>query len=630
MKLNKKIHYWELESSNLHAFEIKCLTKLVMLFISLKYFFRSSTYLSIVFFIILLVPQVGVAQNNNLIKSDSGQKQKIVAKKKNNILPVLANTNNSYGKPILYKVKYGDELGFIAISHHVYIDEIAHWNNLHNLNKLDTGKVLIVGYEGLHTHILPKHSNSIANASVNSNAVAHASVPLATVQKANENKVAKHESSTPIKEKNIQSEDHGTVVAKDTLKHDSLSIAKRDSIEEAYRKDSVALEKAKANAQFKGPSKWLKPSFYVHRISHQPLIVTSLIIFTTLLIFVILILLTMIIILRVRTTVNEAISNLFGNAFEDLITGVIYADHEIDSSLADDEFDAAQLSVIAQFEKKYLTNEFQRQLCIDHLLNLYRNLTGVSAARVVNLYHAFKLDQDSLSKIKDRHWHIKAKGIQEVEQMHVQEAYSMVYSYIDHPIDTLRFESQIAVMSLKDERNLVFLEELKLPLTDWQQMMLANKLHIIRNRDFSNMPSLLSCSNTSVICLGVKIVQDFNMLSYVPRLIELIHHESPMVKTAVAAALGGLIAKEALPALFLELRTASVPVKESILASVAAIGFDDHISEVSKYVFHDNFEVAHAAANALVSSGEKGVDALRKIVNTNEENIGIQVFNSYN
>ena len=543
---------------------------------------------------------------------NSSKGSNIVAVLKQEIPPVKQSN------AIYYKVKPHDNILRIALAHNAYISNIVAWNNIKDINSLDTGILLIVGY--------------VEPAGTSPEVVVQTPVPAPQV-KEQPAPIAKTEPA-PVQEqqKATASVDTGTK-AHDTTKVvvvDAATKAKNDSAKAALRKDSVLKEQAIARALSNKKSKWLQPKFYINRLRHQPWLIAALIICTTLFMFGVITLITMVVILRIRSTVNEAISHNFSNAFEDLITGVIYADHDSASKLTDDEFDDAQLGIITGFEKKYLSNPFHRQLCIDHLLNLYRNLTGISAMRVVNLYHEFKLNNDSLGKVKNRQWHIKAKGIQEVEQMHVQDAYKLVYKFIDNPIDTLRYESQIAVMSLKDEKNLVFLEELKLPLTEWQQMMLANKLHIIRNRDFSNMEALLSCSNLTVVCLAIKIVQDFNMLAYVPRLIDLLKHDSPDVKMASANALGGLIAKDAIPALFLELRTAPSLVKERILSAAAVIGIDDHLDEVAKYVFHDNFEVAHAAANALVSAGEKGINALREIVSNNEENIGIQVFNSFN
>ena len=568
-----------------------------------------------------------------LIVEYAGRKSKGAAniqQASNAAQPILQNPNASNNPTIpgyttvYHVVQKGDNILRIAIRYSTYMSYIASWNHLEDISKIDTGMKLIVGYVANGTSPLATQEPQ----SVVQNTPA-ASKPVQQEPKAIE--PAPVAQSTPVTSQEKTSDtskkvDTGTALAADTTakqKPDSATLAQN-------RKDSVAKEKALSRAISNKKSKWLQPNFYLNQVRNQPWIIAALIIITTLFMFGVVALLSMVIILRIRSTVNETISLNFSHAFEDLITGVIYADHDENSRLEEDEFDEAQMTVINNFDKKYLVNPFHRQLCIDHLLNLYKNLTGISSSRVVNLYHEFKLNHDSLDKVKSRKWHIKAKGIQEAEQMHVDEAYKMVYKLIDHPIDTLRYESQIAVMSLKEDKNLLFLEELKLPLTEWQQMMLANKLHIIRNRDFSNMDDLLNCKNVSVVCLAVKIIQDFNMLAYVPRLRELLQHPDPVVKMAVADAMGGLIAKDAMNDLLEELKVAPSLVKERILDAASRIGIDDYIAEVSKYIFHDNFEVAHAAANALVNSGEKGIAALREIVRTNEENLGIQVFNSFN
>jgi len=87
-----------------------------------------------------------------------------------------------------------------------------------------------------------------------------------------------------------------------------------------------------------------------------------------------------------------------------------------------------------------------------------------------------KLEKYALKSLKSRKWYIKAKAIQELTVMEIDEFVSQLYPYTNDQNEHVRMEAQNALVQFNGFDGLSFLDIVSYPISDWQQIKLLQKL----------------------------------------------------------------------------------------------------------------------------------------------------------
>lgn len=248
-----------------------------------------------------------------------------------------------------------------------------------------------------------------------------------------------------------------------------------------------------------------------------------------------------------------------------------------------------------------LNTSFRRGIVLDALLKLDRDLLGEVKHKIKALFFQFDLIKDSKARIRDRHWHIKIKGIQEVAQMEVDEAFDLITPFINHKNGILRKEAQLALLKLRGFEGLNFLEKLEYPLSEWQQLVWLETIQGIRSQSSFNFSHWLSSENESVISFSLKLIRVFNKTGHNEKLIDLLNHPNPKIQKEAVEVLAEISAQEAKPYIISQLETATPEMQIPLLYGLEKLGNKDDIVFAEQKLAEDNHFVRLQALKTIFS-----------------------------
>lgn len=253
--------------------------------------------------------------------------------------------------------------------------------------------------------------------------------------------------------------------------------------------------------------------------------------------------------------------------------------------------------------RQLLKDDFNRKVITEVLLDLRKDVAGDTQKRLFKLYQDLGLHNDDFEKLKSWRWEIISKGILDLTQMQVAEAYSFVIKFINDKRSTIRKQAEIAVVTLKPEGINHFLDTTKYKISEWQQLKL---LDVLRNEDDYQPPRFkawLTSTNRHVVLFALRLIKFYNQNDADAALIALVKHKNSQIKQEAIGCIKEFYIVDALPILKLVFWKSSTDVKISILDAIGALGAKADIEFLQLIEKKEaNFSVrskAHSSINAI-------------------------------
>ena len=115
----------------------------------------------------------------------------------------------------------------------------------------------------------------------------------------------------------------------------------------------------------------------------------------------------------------------------------------------------------------------------------------------------------SYEKIRNRNWYLKCEGIQELSEMEIQKAASIIFKLTLSENETLKMVALTEFLHLKGLEGLYLLKNYDQPLNDWIQL---NLLESIKEKQINEVPDfgyLLQSKNSSLVIFGLRLISLF-------------------------------------------------------------------------------------------------------------------------
>ena len=180
-------------------------------------------------------------------------------------------------------------------------------------------------------------------------------------------------------------------------------------------------------------------------------------------------------------------------------------------------------------EDKDYISFFKHKLCREHLMrsviNLHKNYSGKEAKRLELFYFESNLISDSFDKLKHRKWEVKCLGINELAEMNVQRAFPVFVQLSKQRNKILKIRAISACIKLNGTEGITHLVNHRYPIDNW---VMINIIHALKNHDADTTKGielLLTSKNSTVVSLGLKIIQALNLHDKA-------HHVLELTKTA--------------------------------------------------------------------------------------------------
>jgi len=289
---------------------------------------------------------------------------------------------------------------------------------------------------------------------------------------------------------------------------------------------------------------------------------------------------------------NEKIVKTFQKKYEELLITYLYAGVE------DEEISSEQQSIINKL-KSEIKNEFKREIVITTLLKLRNEISGEMADAIQELYCQVGLLDYSLIKLRSSSWYIIAMGIRELTQFNIEKANKQVVKYANHSKSEVRKEVQLYLINLFHFKGLDFLDDLKVSLSEWDQIQLLEVLQRSKDQEICNIIPWLKSENDSVVIFALKLAEIYNLFETKEVLLELISHKSENVRINLMRVLNHLSifeAKEGIKRNFNKRNKEEQIAFFQLLENLYDTNDEDFIL---KQIYNKNFEIKFEALKIL-------------------------------
>jgi len=286
-----------------------------------------------------------------------------------------------------------------------------------------------------------------------------------------------------------------------------------------------------------------------------------------------------------------------------------------------------QQAIISKLEKEVLIKS-KRKIIISILYKLMDEVSGEMSVAIKELYCKTGLVNYALSRVEDKDWSIKAKSIGELSRFEIKEAHYEIVKSIAHPRKEVRKEAHLYLVNLFRFDGLYFLNELKTPLSEWDQIQILEILQKFEDQQICDIKPWLKSTNDTVVLFALKLAQIYNQYEINDTLIDLLSHNNKTVRIyaiEVLTHLYGLEAKDMLKANFNEL---SLEEQLGFFTMLEKLVIPSDEPFIEKHLFHKDFEIQLLALKILKSinidkyiglnnlPGDEKSEAMLKLENT--------------
>lgn len=250
-----------------------------------------------------------------------------------------------------------------------------------------------------------------------------------------------------------------------------------------------------------------------------------------------------------------------------------------------------------------LKKPFNRQVMMDEIINMKKNLSGTAADNLQKLYGQLGLKKDSLRKLEYSYWHIKAKGIQELSWMDQQDCLLKIYKLTNHKNELVRMEAQSAIINFSGFEGLRFLDIVSYPLLPWQQLKLLDQLSKISAESFTGIENWLGSDNDSVVMFALRLVRIYHRFELHDTVAKCLNNPAPAVRKCAVETLMHIYTEDTAALILNNYDTEDKAYRLAVLDALREMGTPENlVSFLIKEFGKEDNEIKMAAARALLEA----------------------------
>lgn len=280
--------------------------------------------------------------------------------------------------------------------------------------------------------------------------------------------------------------------------------------------------------------------------------------------------------------------------FQPLLNALVFMDSE-------EEIKTAEELKLLQGQ---LDSSSAKQLLMEQLKNLKRNLTGSPSTNIDFLFQALSLDRYALRKLhQGLHWKTRAEAIQELSIFSVRSAIPAIQKYITAENRTVQEEALMALIRLDLESSLAFLDSYTAQVSPWMRIRIHHHLSKMNARALPLFSQWMDHPVVDVSLFSISMARQFRQLSAVPLLIKIIQGNDKIKIGPSIRALGEIGAHEAVDAVIsiVDKYWSDRKISLRIVKCLGELGHQpNHLAAVVKFLSHPEYVVRLQAARALM------------------------------
>jgi HEAT repeats len=269
-----------------------------------------------------------------------------------------------------------------------------------------------------------------------------------------------------------------------------------------------------------------------------------------------------------------------------------------------------ELTTLIREYKKLLDNSLFRQCLINGLVLTRKDLSGSATTHIIEFYKSTGLHIDSVRKLKNRKWHIKVKGIQELALMKQKQYAKEIFRLTNDENESVRNEAQAALVEFYGFAGLRFLNVIKYSISEWQQILLLDKLRGAMPPGTGAIKNWLQSKNRSVRLLAIKVATICNCVEAYDDIMYCFIHDDIQIKIEALNFLRKYPREDTASKVVTMFGSDNKTFKMAGINALEDIGSEKQISFLLKRLHEKDDDVKMAAAKAIIRIHPMGVSFL--------------------
>lgn len=305
-------------------------------------------------------------------------------------------------------------------------------------------------------------------------------------------------------------------------------------------------------------------------------------------------------IVRTKIRAREKSNHEYQIKIEQVLIEYLYAKNE------GDDFVEIENNII----KKDLRSKSKRKIITSIFLKIRQEVSGGLVANMGDLYEEIGLLYFAKKKLKSNKWNIIALGIRDLRLFRIEEIQDSISNFINHSREEVRREAHLYFIEVFKFKGLSFLDDLKAPLSEWDQIMLIEHLKKFDDQEIIDITNWLSSKNEYTVLFTLNIVLYFNRLETTGALLGLLNHPIELIRIRAIELLSHFENLEAKELLKERCATLSTKERKAFFSLLHKTATKKDTTFVLKYIKNENFDVKHMALQILNSINEEAFGLL--------------------
>jgi len=240
-----------------------------------------------------------------------------------------------------------------------------------------------------------------------------------------------------------------------------------------------------------------------------------------------------------------------------------------------------------------------RQIMIDEMQELEKNVFGKEIQVLYDLYERSGLHKDSLEKIKSKHYYLMVKGVRELSAMNHKKYYRIIYRLTNHKQEEVRMEAQAAMIKSLGIKGLRFLSTVSYSISDWQQMVLLHLLPKAADGKPKGIEKWLESENDSVVIFSLILAGRYNCFELLDPILGCIYRSNDKVKIQSIITLRDIYDEYTEGKLIDYYPQVGKPVRLVILSTLQSIVSDKSVPFLCQLLESQETEILYAVVRVL-------------------------------
>lgn len=267
--------------------------------------------------------------------------------------------------------------------------------------------------------------------------------------------------------------------------------------------------------------------------------------------------------------------------------------------------------------KRYIV----RQMILNELHFLHRNLSGKVNELITSIYLRLELNKHSEKKLRSWSWHKKAEGISELGEMGLSEYAPQFLEHVDSKNIVLRMQAQSGYLQASQTDPFVFLDYTHQNLLTFHQINLMDILNRKKDIKLPVFSKWFSSENDSVVIFCIRLTVRFHQIDSVKDLFRLSNHPNEDIRREMITAVGDLSLVDLERHLTIHYRNETPSCRLEIIKTTGKIASGEEIGFLKQLVFNTDFNTRFEAAKAIKRHGAVAEPILYNLLdNLPEEN----------